>query len=268
VEINMAITGEKRLLWSENFEYKSQSDFEQVWNFDIGDGSQHGLIGWGNNELEYYTKDAVSYSEGLRISAKKLESDTQLQCYYGPALWSSGKVHTANKVSFKYGLIEVTAKAAKGVGTWPAIWLLGCDLLTGTNWPNCGEIDVLETTGANSKNIQGTLHGPTYFGEAGLTKIIQAPESLSNDYHTYSIYWEEDKFEWYFDGQLYNTINRNDNKVSENNWPFNQHFYFILNLAIGGWFGGEVDPKLTDAEFLIKSIKHYSVNGIGSVKLN
>ena len=264
----MTITGDKSLLWSESFLYASQSEFEQVWNFDLGDGSQHGLTGWGNNELEYYTKEAVTFGQGLFITAKKLAPDTQLQCYYGPALWSSGKIHTANKVSFKYGLIEVIAKAPKGIGTWPAIWLLGSDLLTGTPWPNCGEIDVLESTGANPRNIQGTLHGPNYFGEAGLTKIIQGPDLLSNDYHTYSIYWEEDKFEWYFDGQLYNVIDRKDNQVSRENWPFNKHFYFILNLAIGGWFGGEVDSELTSAEFSIKSIKHYSVNGIGSVKFN
>ena len=264
----MSTSGEKLLLWSENFQYQSALEFEKFWNYDQGDGSQYGLTGWGNNELEYYTKDSISYNEGLIISAKKLNPDSGLKCYYGPALWQSGKIHSANKVSIKYGLIEIVAKAPVGVGTWPALWLLGNNLLQGVIWPNCGEIDILETTGAHANRIQGTLHGPRYFGEAGLTKIIEAEHPLSDGYHTYSINWMEDRFEWYFDGQLYSCINRNDYDLDKADWPFDQEFYLILNLAIGGWFAGEVDPNLTEAQFSVESIKFFSVNGIGSITFN
>lgn len=264
----MTNLGIKQELWSEYFEYESIEDFEKVWNFDLGDGSQFGLVGWGNNELEYYTKESVSFNQGLDLVATRLKPDTDLKCYYGPALWSSGKVHTANKVSFKYGFIEISAKAPYGVGSWPALWLLGSDLLMGNAWPNCGEIDILETTGANPKQVQGTLHGPGYFGEAGLTKIIQVSEELSDRYHTYAINWMEDKIEWYLDGEIYNTINRQDSNLSREAWPFNQEFYLIINLAIGGWFAGDVDPNLQSAQFSIKSIKYSSVNGIGSIKFH
>ena len=253
------------LIWSEDFSYENLEEFESKWNFDIGDGSNYGLIGWGNNELEYYTKESVELKNGITISAEKLNESTDLMTYYGKALWRSGKIHTANKVSFKYGYLEVKAKTPTGIGTWPAIWLLGQNLLQGETWPNCGEIDILETTGANPHQIQGTIHGPGYFGEAGLTKIIQSEYPLAEDLHTYAINWQEDKIEWYFDGNLYNTIERTKIGLSIDKWPFNQEFYLILNLAIGGWFAGEVDQKLEKAQFNIQNISFYSVDGLGEL---
>ena len=263
----MSIQRQYKLLWSENFKYSDVNEFIKTWNFDLGDGADYGLVGWGNNELEYYLSESVNFSDGLEIEAKRV-IDSSIDCYYGKAQWTSGKVHTANKVSFKYGKIEVKAKTPKGIGTWPAIWLLGNDLLSGNTWPYCGEIDILETTGANPRQIQGTIHGPNYFGEAGLTKIIQASEDLADGYHTFAIEWFPDKIEWYFDGDLYNTISKSNTDLTESHWPFNQEFYLILNLAIGGWFAGEVDEKLNQAIFNIDSINYYSIDGIGSINLN
>ena len=260
--------GSEKLIWSVDFNSISHGELSKHWNYDIGDGSQHGLTGWGNNELEYYTQGAVFLERNLEIKASKTNIDDNLHCYYGKALWTSGKIHTANKISIKFGRIDVKAKMPKGAGTWPAIWLLGCDLLKGKAWPDCGEIDILETTGATPNQIQGTIHGPGYFGEAGITKIIQSPEPLSEDFHIYSINWSEDKIEWLFDGVIYNSITKTDVARLGHAWPFNQHFYFILNLAIGGWFAGEVDPHLEKAVFEIESIKHYEINGIGEVLFN
>ena len=263
----MSMDSEK-LLWGVDFKSIDLADLNKEWNFDIGDGSQHGLVGWGNNELEYYTQEAVLLDSNLIINAKRTVNEANLDCYYGKALWTSGKIHTANKLSFKYGRIEVKAKMPKGVGTWPAIWLLGQDLLSGNSWPNCGEIDILETTGATPHQIQGTIHGPGYFGEAGLTKIIQAPNPLSEDFHVYAINWVENKIEWLFDGNVYNSISRSEVENQGHIWPFNQAFYLILNLAIGGWFAGEVDPNLSEAAFEIASINHFAINGVGEVFVN
>ena len=258
----------KKLLWKLDFATIDFAEFEKYWNYDLGDGSQHGLVGWGNNELEFYTKDSVLLGSTLKLSAARTDETKNFDCYYGKALWTSGKIHTANKVSFKYGQIDVKAKAPSGIGTWPAIWLLGNNLLAGTTWPGCGEIDILETTGANPYQIQGTIHGPGYSGESGLTKIIQHERLLSEDFHTYSINWMEDKLEWLFDGNVYHSITRDDVNKLGHEWPFNSEFYLILNLAIGGWFGGEVDPALKSATFEIESIQYYAIDGFGSVSFN
>jgi beta-glucanase (GH16 family) len=265
----MSVGSITSLLWSEEFaDHKGGQLPEDTWNFDLGDGSSVGLTGWGNHEREYYTKDSVVIDGNLVISAKRVSSDSGLICYYGPAEWISGKIHTANKIGFKYGRIEIKAKMPTGVGTWPALWMLGANLLNGVAWPHCGEIDILENTGAHPFQVQGTIHGDGYFGEDGLTKIIQSEEELSKDFHTYTIDWTPDSIEWFFDGLSYNKIDRNDVESRGKSWPFNQEFYIIMNLAIGGWFAGEVDPNLTHAELVVESIKYYSIDGFGELVLH
>ena len=257
------------LLWSEEFaDHHGGHLSEDTWNFDIGDGASAGLVGWGNNEREFYTKDAVSINGNLIIKAERLSADSGLECYYGPAEWKSGKIHTSRKIGFKHGRLEITAKLPSGVGTWPALWLLGANLLDGVAWPHCGEIDILENTGAHPFQVQGTIHGDGYFGENGLTKIIQSSEALANDFHTYSINWTPDEIQWFFDEDCYNIIKREQVEAEGKTWPFNQEFYLIMNLAIGGWFAGEVDPLLEKAELTVKSINYYSINGIGELILH
>ena len=257
------------LLWSEEFADHHGGQLSQdTWNFDIGDGASAGLVGWGNNELEYYTKDSVSINGNLVITAQKLAPDSGLNCYYGPAQWKSGKIHTARKIGFKYGRIEIQAKMPSGVGVWPALWLLGANLLDGVTWPHCGELDILENTGAHPFQVQGTIHGDGYFGENGLTTIIQSPTTLSSDFHTYSIEWTANSIKWFFDDLCYSTINRQDVESQGKTWPFDQEFYLIMNLAIGGWFAGDVDPQLDSAQLEVKSIKYYSIDGIGELFLH
>ncbi len=260
---------QKLLLWSEEFADHLDSKLpDDTWNFDIGDGASAGLIGWGNNELEYYTAESVKIEGNLKITAQKEKLESSLQCYYGPALWTSGKIHTAGKVGFKFGRIEIKAKLPSGIGTWPALWLLGANLLDGIAWPHCGEIDILENTGAHPFQVQGTIHGDGYFGEAGLTKIIQSPTPLSDNFHNYAISWNEESIEWFFDGNSYNKITKSSVEATGKPWPFSQEFYLIMNLAIGGWFAGDVDPKLERAELGVESIKYFSIDGVGEVILH
>ena len=259
----------EHLLWSEEFgDHVGGNLSEETWNFDIGDGASAGLVGWGNNEREFYTTDSVRINGNLIIKAQRLNADSGLVCYYGPAEWKSGKINTAHKIGFKYGRIEISAKMPSGIGTWPALWLLGANLLEGTAWPHCGEIDILENTGAHPFQVQGTIHGDGYFGENGLTKIIQSQEELSKEFHTYAINWTPDEISWFFDENCYNSIRREDVESQGKLWPFNQEFYLIINLAIGGWFAGEVDPLLDEAELTVSSIKYYSLNGIGELILH
>jgi beta-glucanase (GH16 family) len=116
--------------------------------------------------------------------------------------------------------------------------------------------------------VQGTIHADGYFGENGMTRIIQSPDALSNKFHTYAINWTPDYIEWFFDDLSYNRINREEVESQGKLWPFNQEFYLILNLAIGGWFAGEVDEGLEKSELNIKSVKYYSINGIGELILH
>ena len=260
---------QKLLLWSEEFadhlDGKLPAD---TWNFDIGDGASAGLVGWGNNELEYYTAESIKIEGNLTITAQKEPANSLLQCYYGPALWTSGKIHTAGKVGFKFGRIEINAKLPSGIGTWPALWLLGANLFDGVAWPHCGEIDILENTGAHPFQVQGTIHGDGYFGEAGLTKIIQSPTPLSENFHNYAISWNEESIEWFFDGKNYNKITKSSVEETGKPWPFSQEFYLIMNLAIGGWFAGEVDPNLEKATLEVESIKYFSIDGVGELILH
>lgn len=258
-----------KLLWSHDFKSTQNSSLDpQIWNTDRGDGSHIGLVGWGNHEREFYTDAAITVDGALKISARREPVNSSIQTYYGPAEWTSGKIHTANKVGFTFGRLEIRAKMPSGKGTWPALWLLGTSLLEGTPWPQCGEIDIFEGTGAHPYQVQGTIHGPEYYGEAGVTKIIQSPELLADAFHTYSINWSPNTIEWLFDDAVYNVINRGDASLQGKLWPFNEEFYLIINLAMGGWFAGDIEPTLDSAELEIESIKYYSIDGIGAVHIH
>jgi len=262
----MASQNEKILLWSEDFsETADQQPDANFWTLDLGDGSQHGLTGWGNHERQYYTSQALSVNNGLTISARREAENSPIETYYGPAEWTSGKIHTANKVNFKFGYLEISAKMPVGVGTWPAIWLLGKSISEDSPWPSCGEIDLFEGNGAKPRTIQSTLHAQGYAGEHGITGFLQSPELLSDSFNTYAIDWRENSIEWLFNGISYQRFEADQGDFAGKAWPFNNFFYLILNQAIGGWFVGEIDPLLQSSTLEIESIKYYKIGGVGEV---
>jgi beta-glucanase (GH16 family) len=253
-------------LWSEEFADHLDNKLPvDTWNFDIGDGASAGLIGWGNHEKEFYTTESLCVDNGLTITAKREVGISPIETYYGPAEWTSGKIHTANKIYFKYGYLEISAKMPIGIGTWPALWLLGKNISEGTPWPICGEIDLLEGNGAKPRTIQSTLHGDGYAGEFGITGYHQSPVDLSESFNTFAIDWRENSIEWFFNGVSYQRFEKGVGDFVGKAWPFNDFFYLILNQAIGGWFVGEVDPLLQASKLEIAYIKHYKVNGVGEV---
>lgn len=261
---------EKTLLWSEEFLPTTDGQPNSAfWTPDLGDGSQHGLIGWGNHEREFYTTASLSANNGLTITAARESGVSEHAAYYGPAEWTSGKIHTNQKVFFKYGYLEISAKMPKGVGTWPALWLLGKNISEGTAWPECGEIDLFEGNGAKPRTIQGTLHATGYAGEFGITGLHESATDLSETFNLFAIDWREDSIEWFFNGASYQKFVSDQGDFAGRAWPFNDYFYLIMNQAIGGWFVGEVDPNLHSAELEIAHIKHFMINGVGEVlKLN
>ena len=165
---------EEKLLWSEEFNLgKGSAPNPEIWGRDIGDGTSHGIPGWGNNELQVYTdQNAFVNADGhLELEAKKVTDGSQGTAYYGPVQWTSARLVTKNKLHFFYGRIVIRAKVPAGVGLWPAFWMLG-DTMDSQGWPLAGEIDIMEWVGKAPLEALGTLHGP------GTLVIMAAEASL------------------------------------------------------------------------------------------
>lgn len=258
----------KQLLWSLEFENaQGTPPNSEFWNHDIGDGTNSGIPGWGNQEREFYLDSAVA-EDGLgnlviqahKVGVEDDDPNTELDCYYGKAEWTSGKITTLGKVSFQYGRIEARIRMPQGNGTWPAFWLLGTDIRE-VPWPSCGEIDIVEVKGSEPSGIFGTLHGPGYSGDKGSGVITDLGEESWKNFNTYAIEWREDQIQWFLNDQLF--LTRTPADVAPNEWVYNKPFYMILNLAMGGNFTGDIDPALTHAKLEVDWIRHYSLDGIG-----
>ncbi|MBK7561917.1 MAG: family 16 glycosylhydrolase [Chitinophagaceae bacterium] len=227
------------LIWSDEFDVPGSPD-PSKWGYDIGTGSG----GWGNNELQYYTsrpENSVVQGGVLKIIASKEN--------FSGSSYTSARLLSKNKFSFKYGKIEARAKIPAGVGTWPAIWMLGNNIST-VGWPNCGEMDIMEHRGSELNKIFGTLHYPGRSGgnADGNTKLIT---NATTEFHTYSLEWTAASIKIYVDDLLFHTV------ANSTSIPFNQEFFFILNVAMGGNFGGPVDPAFTTATMEIDYIRVY-----------
>lgn len=230
------------LILNENFEGDSLD--KSVWNVVTGDGCPD-LCGWGNNERQVYSKDHVDIKDNQLIITADLQDST----YY------SGRINTKSKFSFKYGSLEVKAKLPEGQGLWPAIWMLGNNI-DEVGWPASGEIDVMEYVGKNPGEIHTSLHTPDSYGNTVNTKIT-SKENIEDDFHIYKAEWNKDSIQFYIDGEKVYTF-APENKTDEV-WPFDQKFYLLLNMAIGGNFGGpEVDDSIFPQKFIIDYVKVYS----------
>jgi beta-glucanase (GH16 family) len=139
--------------------------------------------------------------------------------------------------------------------------MLGTDIRE-VPWPQCGEIDIMEGRGDLPSTLYGTLHGPGYSGEFGKGKVIDTQTTLSDDFHTYAVEWENDEIRWYFDDEMY--ARNTASEIAPLEWVYNKPFYIIVNLAMGGHFTGPIADDLTQSSLEIDYIKHYSINGVGT----
>lgn len=225
--------------WSEEFNTDGAPD-PTKWGYDIGTGSN----GWGNAELEYYTnrpENSVVQGGVLKINVIK-------ENYNGSA-YTSARLLSKDKFTFTYGKVEIKAKFSAGAGTWPAIWMLGANAAT-VPWPACGEIDIMEHLGRTLNTIYGTLHYPGHSGGSadGSTTVIA---DATTAFHIYSLDWSPTAIKISVDGVLYHTT-ANSSAI-----PFNHDFYFILDFAMGGGFGGPVDPAFTAGTMEVDYIRVY-----------
>jgi beta-glucanase (GH16 family) len=229
------------LAWSDEFSTASLD--LAAWTFENGDGCP-GLCGWGNNELEYYTNrsDNLFFQDGKMIIEAKKES-------LGGKNYTSSKILTRDKKTFKFGRIDIRAKLPIGKGIWPAFWLLPQNNVHG-GWPSSGEIDLMEMIGHEPNRTYGTLHfgpgpGSTQLG----SNYTLASGTFNTEFHVFSLEWKPDEIKWYVDGNLYSTVSKAD--MGGNNYPFNEDFFFIINMAVGGNWPGSPEASTYFPQWLI-----------------
>ncbi len=232
---------QKKLIWEENFDGEVLN--EDDWNFDLGDGCPY-LCGWGNNEKQIYTRENHKLENGfLVISAHKEEGK-----------YTSTRITTKDKKEFKYGRLETRLKLPLGTGVWPAFWMLGSNI-DQVGWPMCGEIDIMEYVGREPGTLFTTLHTKDSHGNSKNTRKASV-EGIDEGFHIYVAEWTESQISFFVDGEHFYTFEPENN--SEEVWPYDQPFYFLLNLAIGGNFGGkEVDDSIFPVEYVIDYIRVY-----------
>lgn len=235
------------LVFSDEFESGAKID-RKKWYVVRGNGCPQ-LCGFGNNELQTYT----SKKRNLRLENGKLIIEAHRRKGY-----SSAKITTEKLGGWQYGKIEVRAKLPKGIGTWPAIWMLPDENRYG-GWPKSGEIDIMEHVGFREGYVHGTVHTEAFNHKIGTQRghEIYLP-SATNEFHTYAIEWSAENIRWFVDGEQYYRFNRMADDGSAE-WPFDQPFHLILNLAVGGEWGGRhgIDKKAFPARFEIDWVRVY-----------
>ncbi len=247
------------LAWSDEFNGAAGTPPNpENWGYEIGDVTPDGKNGWGNEERQYYTDDpanaAMDGDGNLVITLD--EADGSLECYYGTCEYTSARLLTQDRKEFAYGRIESRLLVPDGGdGLWSAFWSLGTDIVRNP-WPAAGEIDFMEYVSRLPSEIFGTIHGPGYSGGASFGNTFDFGEPVYNDYHTFTVEWEPELIKWYVDGILYHSATPAD--VAPNEWVFEKPFFLLLNFAIGGNFGGSIDPNLElPQEYAIDYVRVY-----------
>ena len=169
------------------------------------------------------------------ITARAESAATRDTCWYGKCLYTSTRLKTQGRFDHAYGRIEARIKIPRTQGIWPAFWMLG-----GGNWPNDGEIDIMENIGREPRRVHGTVHGPGYSGAQGVSAAydLGGPSAFADAYHVYAVEWEADTIRWYVDSALYATVTPRD---LPGPWVFDRPFFIILNVAVGGGWPGSPD---------------------------
>lgn len=235
------------LVWADEFEVKGLPDPDK-WGYEVGYVR--------NNELQYYTekrKENARVEDGvLIIEAHKDDNADVPDAIYG---YTSASLHTRDIATWTYGRIEVRAKLPDGIGTWPAIWTLGVNI-DEVGWPACGEIDIMEHVGFQTGVIHANIHTQDYNHVLGTGKgssvYIPKPDE---DFHVYAVEWFADRLDFFVDDRLYFTYENENTGVDT--WPYDAPHYLILNLAIGGSWGGQhgVDEKMFPTTYLIDYVR-------------
>ena len=239
-----------KLAWSDEFEQTGLPDASK-WVFDTARNKE----GWYNHELQYYAKDRLEnarVADGkLTITARKEKLSSAPD--YGGQAYSSARLLTNGKASWTYGFFEIRAKLPCGLGTWPAIWMLG----TKGTWPDDGEIDIMEHVGKTKGQILGSAYTNFYnwANGTGNTKSTTVSDACDN-FHNYQLYWDDQQLAIGVDDRYYFQF-VNPKTGDYKKWPFDSPQYLILNLAIGGDLGGPVDDNIFPSQFEVEYVRVY-----------
>jgi beta-glucanase (GH16 family) len=225
------------------YDFTTMTTLHPDWTVAVGEK-------WANKELQQYTdeRDTLFFDDGLVLQAVK-----------DGEIIKSARIHTKNKFFYRYGKIDIVAKIPSGIGTWPALWMMSNESKYG-HWPKSGEIDIMEHSLKNPEELFFCLHTEAYNhrGKEQYYTIKRFPNILEG-FHKFSLLWTEDKITYYVDDQEVVTYQKGENgkDATHKGWPFDEDFYLIMNLAIGGTFGGKVDMSCFPQQFIIKSVKIY-----------
>ncbi len=231
--------GDLTLVWSDEFDAETLNP--ETWFFESGDGSQYGIPGWGNNELQWYQPDNASIVDGVLVLEARRESSNGKN-------YTSARLNTRDRFAFRYGRIEARIRLPAGQGIWPAFWMLPQDNVYGT-WAASGEIDIMEAVnlnGAGGNTVHGTIHyGAQWPNNVFTGDGFDPSTDVDAEFHTYALEWDETEIRWYVDDTLY---------AMQNSWytdgaafpaPFNERFHILLNVAVGGNWPGSPDGNTT-----------------------
>ncbi|MFK8165756.1 MAG: glycoside hydrolase family 16 protein [Lewinella sp.] len=238
------------LIWADEFSGHEPPNSTK-WAYDIGTSNS----GWGNNELQYYT----SRPENVRLLNGKLIIEAHKEAYEGSE-YTSARVVTRGKATWTHKRIAIRAKLPSGRGTWPAIWMLG-DNIKDAGWPLCGEIDIMEHVGYVPDSVYGTVHTKAFNHMIGTQDGgSTSAKDLETNFHVYSIDWYEDRIEFKLDGNTYHTFRKRADATVEE-WPFDQPHYLLLNLAVGGNWGGKegVDTNIWPQRMEVDWVRVYKL---------
>lgn len=208
-----------------------------------------------NHEREYYTSgtnNAALDGQGHLVITAKKENPAGYQCWYGSCQYTSARLNTAGKFNAQYGHVEARMKIPRGQGMWPAFWMLG----TPVNWPDSGEIDVMENVGFEPSTVHGTIHGPGYSGSGGIGAAYSLPngQAFADGFHTFAVDWAPNSITWSVDGTVYEQ--RTPADLGRKTWVYNDRpFFLILNLAVGGYWPGDPDGSTQfPAQLVVDSV--------------
>lgn len=216
------------LVWSEEFDGEEGARPDStIWTYDLGTGDD----GWGNQELQYYRDDPSNVSlDGAGNLAITAKSES-----FGGQPFTSGRIKTEDLFDVKFGRIEANMKLPYGPGIWPAFWMLGTNI-DEVSWPQCGEIDIMEYRGQQPSLVYGSIHGPGYSAGQSVGEAYNLPnDRFDKEFHIFAIEWGEDYIDFYVDDFLYNSITPED---VPGDWVYNNSFFLIFNVAVGGAFVG------------------------------
>src|SRR5690606_32129933 len=236
--------------WADEFDYEGLPD-ENKWGYDVGSENN----GWGNNELQYYTEKRL---ENARVGNGVL-TITAIREDFESFDYTSARLVSRGKADFLYGRFEVKARVPAGLGTWPAVWMLPTDWKYG-GWPASGEIDILEHVGFDPDVVHISVHTEAYNHVMGTQKTATRKiNDATGEFHVYRVDWTPDYIRRYVDGkQLFSFANEGTGYKA---WPFDQRFHWLLNVAVGGNWGGAqgVDENVFPARMEIDYVRVYNL---------